>query len=43
MVTLCDQFKIFSPAKISLEQLKVETSNFVQWLAMWSINLWIDK
>jgi len=29
----CDPFKIFSPLKISLERLKLETSNFVHWLA----------
>ena len=33
----------FSPFKISLEQFKLETSNFVCLLAMWTISLWIDK
>jgi len=29
--------------KISLKRLKLETSNFVYWLAMWSISLGIDN
>ena len=36
-------FKIFSLPKISLERLKLETSNFVHWLAVWTISLWIYK
>ena len=32
MVTLCDLFEIFSPLKISLEQLTLVISNFVHWL-----------
>jgi len=38
-----DPFLIFSLPKIYPEQLKLETSNFVCWFAMWSINLRIDK
>jgi len=34
-----DPFLIFSPPKISLERLKLQTSNFVQWLAMSTISL----
>ena len=35
--------KFFWLAKISLECLKPEISNFVHWLAMWNISFWIDK
>jgi len=33
----------FRHAKISLEWLKLETSDFVHWLAMWGISFQIDK
>jgi len=36
-------FKFLTPPQISLERLKQETSDFVHWLAMWSICLRIDK
>jgi len=35
-------FKFLVPLKY-LEWLKLETSNFVHWLVMWSISLQIDK
>jgi len=38
VVTSC-----FTPPKISLEQLKLQTSYFVHWLATWSIILRVDK
>jgi len=38
------QFKFLSPPpKIYLERLKLDTSHFVQWLAMWNISLGIGK
>jgi len=36
-------FKFLVPSKISMELLKLKTSNFVHWLAKWSISLQIDK
>jgi len=35
-------FRFLSPNK-SMEWLKLETSNFVHWLDMWSISLRTDK
>jgi len=43
MVTSCDQFEVFILPKMSLEWLKLDTSNFVHWLAIWNTSLWIDK
>jgi len=37
------RIKFFSPPKIFLERPKLETANFVHWLATWSISLRIDK
>ena len=34
-----DQFLNFTPCEISLERLKLESSNFVHWLAKRSISL----
>ena len=36
-------FKFLVPPKIILEQLKLETSVFVHWFAVFSISLQIDK
>jgi len=38
VVTSRGPFLIFTPPKIFLERLTLETSNFVQWLVTWSIN-----
>jgi len=43
VVTSRDPFLNFSPPKISLERLKLETSNFVHWLAMSNISLRTDE
>jgi len=42
MVTFVTHFKFFVPLKY-LKWLKLETSNFVYWLAVWIISLWIDE
>jgi len=39
MVTSCDQFKIYSPNKVSLEWLKLNDFKFYTWLPIWSISL----
>ena len=36
-----DTFYNFTPPEISLEQLKLETANFVHWLAKQSISLYV--